>query len=111
DVVGTFWLDRERLLLREVTYEYINVPVHHRIVGLGGELRFAELASGHWILSDWVVRMPTIGYRRRVRAAVGIWSKTRTVYRVTYEGRELYRDRAAEQWLDSLRPATEGARR
>lgn len=111
DVVGTFWLDRERLLLREVTYEYINVPVHHRIAGLGGELRFTELASGHWILSDWVVRMPTIGYRRRVRAAVGIWSKTRTVSRVTYAGRELYRDRAPEQWLDSLRPATNGASR
>jgi hypothetical protein len=98
DVVGTFWLDRERLLLREVTYEYINAPVHHRIEGIGGELHFTDLASGHWILSDWDVRMPTLSTAgARDRAAVGRWSKRRTVYRVVRGGNELYLDSVAER--------------
>jgi len=106
DVVGTFWLDRERLLLREVSYEYINAPVHHRIEGIGGALHFTDLASGHWILSDWDVRMPTLSTAGgRDRAAVGRWSKRRTVYRVERGGTALYLDSVAERLGRSARPA------
>jgi hypothetical protein len=107
DVVGTFWLDRAELLLREVTYTYINAPVHHRIEGIGGELHFTALASGHWILHDWDVRMPTLSMSSaRERAAVGRWSKRRTVFRVVRDGTELYLNAAAERLGGRARPAS-----
>ncbi len=93
DVVGTFWLDREELLLREVTYTYLNAPIHHRIEGTGGELHFAQLATGHWILRDWDVRMPKLNpAARRERLAIGRWSKRRTVFRVERAGAVLFED-------------------
>jgi hypothetical protein len=98
DVVGTFWLDRDELLLREVTYTYVNAPVHHRIDGIGGELHFTSLASGHWILYDWDVRMPTLSVSGTPdRTATGRWSTRRTVFRVVHDGVELYRNAAAER--------------
>jgi hypothetical protein len=106
DVVGTFWLDRDRLLLREVTYEYVNAPVHHRIDGIGGELHFTSLASGHWILSDWDVRMPTLSVAGLPeRTAVGRWSTRRTVFSVVHDGVELYRNAAAARLAQRARPA------
>lgn len=96
DVVGTFWLDIEGLLLREVTYTYVNAPLHHRIEGIGGELHFAQLSTGHWILRDWDVRMPKLNpAARRERLAIGRWSKRRTVYRVVRGGRVLFLDESA----------------
>lgn len=96
DVVGTFWLDRDELLLREVTYEYVNAPLHHRTEGIGGALHFAQLSSGHWILRDWDVRMPKLNpVARRERIAIGRWSKRRTVGRVVRGGTVLYEDPTA----------------
>lgn len=100
DVVGTFWLDRDELLLREVSYTYVNVPVHHRIDGIGGELHFARLATGHWILRDWDVRMPKLNpAARRERVAIGRWSKRRTVYEAQRAGVALYGDSVAARVL------------
>jgi hypothetical protein len=96
DVVGTFWLDRDELLLREVSYTYVNAPLHHRVEGLGGELHFTRLATGHWILRDWDVRMPKLNpAARRERLAIGRWSKRRTVFRVQRGGVDLFSDSAA----------------
>jgi hypothetical protein len=96
DVVGTFWLDRNELLLREITYNYVNAPIHHRIDGLGGALHFVQLSTGHWVLRDWDVRMPKLNpAARRERLAIGRWSKRRTVYRVVRGGRVLFLDESA----------------
>ena len=96
DVVGTFWLDRNELLLREVTYTYVNAPLHHRTEGLGGELHFVQLASGHWILQDWDVRMPKLNpAAQRERLAIGSWSKRRIVIRVERGGAVLYSNQDA----------------
>ncbi len=98
DVVGTFWLDRDALLLRKVTYLYVNAPLHHRTDGIGGELRFAQLSTGHWILHHWDVRMPKLNpAARRERLAIGRWSKRRTVYRVVREGTVLFLDDSASR--------------
>ncbi len=105
DVVGTFWLDRNELLLREVTYTYVNAPLHHRVVGLGGELHFVQLVTGHWILQDWDVRMPKLNpAARRERLAIGRWSKRRTVYRVVRGGRVLFLDESAARLGEGPRP-------
>lgn len=97
DVTGVFWLDRAALTLREVAYSYVNAPLHHRIEGLGGELRFAPLESGHWILQSWEIRMPTIATWSRVdRAAVALWAEGRRVARVRRGTTVLYEDADAE---------------
>ncbi len=97
DITGVFWLDRADLTLREVTYTYLNAPLHHRIDGLGGELRFAPLESGDWILQAWQIRMPTIATWSRVdRSAVALWAEGRTVARVRRGTAVLYEDAEAE---------------
>ncbi|MBX3173490.1 MAG: carboxypeptidase regulatory-like domain-containing protein [Gemmatimonadaceae bacterium] len=100
DVTGIFWLDRATLHLREVQYAYVNPPIHHRIDGLGGELRFEELPSGHWILRQWEVRMPRFsGWSSSERRAVGLWAEGRMVSRVRRAGALVYEDPAAEALL------------
>lgn len=97
DVVGVFWLDRATLTLREVTYEYVNAPPHHRIAGLGGELRFAALPSGHWILAHWEIRMPMIStWSAFERRAVALWAEGRLVSTVRRGDALLYENPAAE---------------
>lgn len=97
DVIGVFWLDRATLALREVTYQYVNAPLHHRIAGLGGELRFAALPSGHWILDHWEIRMPMIStWSAFERRAVALWSEGRLVSTVHRGDTVLYENPAAE---------------
>lgn len=63
-------------------------PMHHRIEGLGGELRFAELPSGLWILQQWEIRMPRLsGWSSSERRAVGLWAEGRLVSCVRRAGR------------------------
>lgn len=96
DVAGTFWLDRDHLLLHAVEFRYVNVPVHHRIDGIGGEMRFAGLSSGHWILSEWSVRLPRLSlFAGYDRAPTGRWGRGRRVYRVRLGDDTLFADAAA----------------
>ncbi len=130
DVMGTLWIDREGLLLRTIEYEYLNVPVHHRAPGLGGYLEYVVLPTGHWLLREWVVRMPNLVYNRRpavnlqrpdgsyplnrrgepIRTAVpvvggyGLWAQGRTVFGVYEDGETLFADSAAAA-LAARRPA------
>lgn len=95
EVTGVFWLDRERYLLRAVEFSYINVPPHHRVAGLGGHLRFVELPSGHWLMHDWLFRMPDLFVTRQSRGNRGLRAEGRTVYTVRRAGETLYADSAA----------------
>lgn len=95
DVVGTFWLDRATLHLQFVEYAYVNLPVHHRIRGLGGELRFGQLSSGHSLLLDWVVRLPRLDARRPVDGPTGRWARGGIVLTVERAGQRLHEDARA----------------
>lgn len=90
DVVGTFWLDRATLLLQRVEFEYVNLPAHHRIRGLGGELRFGQLASGHALLLDWVVRLPLLDARRPLDGPAGRVARGGAVLLVERQGQRLH---------------------
>ncbi|MFN0098788.1 MAG: carboxypeptidase-like regulatory domain-containing protein, partial [Gemmatimonadaceae bacterium] len=57
DIAGTFWLDAESYLLQRIEFDYVNAPATHRMPGTGGDVLFAKLPSGHWILSEWSTRM------------------------------------------------------
>jgi hypothetical protein len=89
DVMGTLWVDRDRLHLQAVEFTHLNVPVHHRTPGLGGRLEYMDLPSGHWLLRAWQVRMPEFSPFGPV---AGLWAQGRTVFRVEQGGVELYAD-------------------
>lgn len=124
-IAGTFWLAEDGLLLRQIEFEYVNAPRGHWTPGTGGFVLFTELTSGHWIMSEWAIRMAspvwTRGRRERqrradgsfymsadglnplegyaVRGDDGLWLRSRIVYRVEQAGIPLLYDAAA----DSLR--------
>lgn len=58
DISGTLWFDRSTLALRRLEYRYTNVPTAFLSTAVGGELAFARLPQGVWIISHWEVRMP-----------------------------------------------------
>ena len=58
-IVGTFWLDSTTYLLRQIEFGYLNPPVRHRVLGTGGYVLFERLGTGHWIMSQWSIRMAT----------------------------------------------------
>ena len=57
DVAGVIWLDRVSARLDRVEFRYtgLDVPGASRA---RGEVRFAELESGQWIVRDWFIQAP-----------------------------------------------------
>ena len=57
DVAGTIWLDRLSGRLDRVEFRYtgLDVPGASRA---RGEVRFAELANGQWIVREWFIQAP-----------------------------------------------------
>lgn len=131
EIAGTFWLDDRTYVLRQIDFAYLNLPVNHRAEGAGGYVLFTQLASGHWILNEWMIRMPNLiahhGARQRfrradgtyamerngviplegvpLRAEYGLWARARTVYRVQLDERTLLFDAT----VDSLARRALGA--
>jgi len=58
DIRGTIWLDRESAQLRQLNFEYTRVPKWARGTEATGELRFAPLPDGGWIVQQWRLRVP-----------------------------------------------------
>ncbi len=66
EINGTLWLDRAGADLREVTFEYVNVPEVLRVAGpFGGTVTFASVPGVGWIVNRWVVETPIIGVPER----------------------------------------------
>ncbi|MBV6520167.1 MAG: hypothetical protein MNPFHGCM_00272 [Gemmatimonadaceae bacterium] len=123
DVRGTLWLDARTFELRFVEYQYTNLDDFADNLRLGGEVHFARLRSGAWIVRRWFIRMPQVG--RSVSPPVGLTSTAPSVlvrsvvYRlreeggdVTAEGLRVYEKPAMliGEVLDSLRRPLAGAR-
>lgn len=122
DIAGTFWLDRESYLLRQIEFGYVNPPANHRVPGIGGYVLFTRLGSGHWIMHEWMIRMGGVvwnrGPRQRFRKAdgtyhmerngvipleghvmrgdTGLWARARIVYRVQLDETTLLYDAQAD---------------
>ncbi len=60
DIEGVLWLDRASSELRSLEYSYVNPPVDVHAENLGGVVDFKRLASGHWIVWRWAIRMPHV---------------------------------------------------
>ena len=61
DVAGTLWLDAKSFELRLVDFAYDRVRVGVDSAAVGGEVHFARLASGAWIVRRWFLRVPVLG--------------------------------------------------
>lgn len=57
DIEGTLWLDRASLELQRMDFEFVQLPRDHNVRGPGGYVQFAKLPTGHWIMSEWMLRM------------------------------------------------------
>lgn len=64
EVEGTAWLDGATLEPRAVTYLYVGLPPSFTPARSGGGLRFLRLPTGHWIVDEWMIRVPSGRYRR-----------------------------------------------
>lgn len=60
DIAGTLWIDRQTAELRFVEYRYVNTKLPRSARGAGGRIAFSRLPSGEWIVSEWVIRTPSV---------------------------------------------------
>ena len=60
DISGTIWLDAKRFELRFVEFRYTRLPPVPNADRVGGEVHFARLGSGAWIVDRWFIRMPQV---------------------------------------------------
>jgi hypothetical protein len=58
DVRGTFWLDARSFELRFIEFGYTRLPSGEFMGRVGGEVHFARVPSGAWIVRRWSLRMP-----------------------------------------------------
>jgi len=68
DVRGTLWLDARTFELRLVEFKYSRLPVATGNRNIGGEVHFAKLPSGAWIVERWFIRMPRYTDRPTTRS-------------------------------------------
>jgi hypothetical protein len=58
EIEGTFWLDGASRELRSLEFTYANLASVERDTLAGGRVQFLRLATGEWIIPDWVIRAP-----------------------------------------------------
>ena len=68
DVRGIIWLDARTFELRLVEFRYSRLPGATRNRNIGGEVHFARLSSGAWIVERWFIRIPRYNNRPTTRS-------------------------------------------
>ena len=71
DVVGTLWLDARSFELRAVEFAYDRVRAGVDSARVGGEMQFARLANGAWLVRRWFLRVPMNGRSQDAVATEG----------------------------------------
>ena len=64
DIAGTLWLDPNTAELRWLDYRYQNLDADLTSPHVGGRVAFQRLPNGTWIVPEWRIRMPTVGFTR-----------------------------------------------
>lgn len=70
EISGVLWVDRESGELRELEFDYVNLPSELPGGEWGGTVEFARLEEGAWIVRRWEIRLPTLA-RRRLPSGLG----------------------------------------
>lgn len=60
EVRGTIWLDRATHELRSVDFHYVHLEISGADTAAGGQVKFAPLGTGGWIVTDWFVQAPVL---------------------------------------------------
>ncbi len=80
EIKGVLWFDDSTRFLRSVEFQYVNLPATVDDTVAGGEIEFAQLPNGAWILPRWIIRAPVpvkgqlADTVRRAGSAVNVWS-------------------------------------
>jgi hypothetical protein len=64
EISGTLWLDRTTAQLQRLTYGYVNAPLRAQERSARGELHFARVSNGGWVITRWSVHMPSLELSR-----------------------------------------------
>ena len=64
EVRGTIWLDRASVELRQLDYEYVDLPPALERAGARGAVEFLRLPTDVWVVSRWEMRLPRQGIVR-----------------------------------------------
>ncbi|HWH50775.1 MAG TPA: carboxypeptidase-like regulatory domain-containing protein, partial [Gemmatimonadaceae bacterium] len=59
DIRGTLWVDRRTSELRSMDFGYTHLP-SEQAAASGGNLEFARIRDGAWVISRWNIRMPVV---------------------------------------------------
>ncbi|MBL0937684.1 MAG: carboxypeptidase regulatory-like domain-containing protein [Gemmatimonadaceae bacterium] len=68
DIAGTVWIDARTSELRSVDFSYTNLPSTRETVASGGQVTFARLPSGVWIVRSWYAQLPVLVAPPRMNA-------------------------------------------
>jgi hypothetical protein len=80
EIKGVLLFEDSTRLLRRVQFQYVNLPATVADTVAGGEIEFAQLPNGAWILPRWLIRAPVpvkgqlADTVRRAGSAVNVWS-------------------------------------
>lgn len=80
EIRGVLHFEERTRALRTVEFRYVNLPATVRDTVAGGEIEFAQLPNGAWILPRWLIRAPIpvkgqlADTVRRAGSAVNVWS-------------------------------------
>ncbi|MCA0377764.1 MAG: carboxypeptidase-like regulatory domain-containing protein [Gemmatimonadetes bacterium] len=97
DIEGVLWIDRASSELRRLHFRYTALPAAAQPAEPGGEVTFARIASGEWIVHRWHVRMPILDATERApsigRRSIVVRATARTLTGVQVTGGEVLRVR------------------
>jgi hypothetical protein len=63
DIAGVIWVTRRDAHLRKVEFAYVGVVDRAEPAQRSGEVRFALLADGRWVVTGWRARLPLFSVR------------------------------------------------
>lgn len=94
DIVGALWLDEATAELDRLVFQYVNLLRSPEIGEPGGEVYFARLPDGAWIVRQWRIRMPVL-------AELTPWHVSRLGYREEGGITDVIRDARGRKVLDA----------
>jgi hypothetical protein len=94
DIRGTLWLDARTFELRFLEFRYTRLLTADS-ARVGGELHFARLSSGAWVVRRWFIRMPQFAhYQDTPMSVMGLTRPAVIVrpglYRLIEEGGDVF---------------------
>lgn len=60
EIRGTLWLNRRSSELQRLEFSYENLAREQQGTRAGGEMDFARIRNGAWVITRWSIRMPVV---------------------------------------------------